>query len=90
MQHECNVSTFGELALCTRTEKEKCNSVYIQNPKNEDVERQLLNNVDVQNDLLDKRVLPSQPVLQQIRQVFTNGTSTMNIALETLNSTRIN
>ena len=40
---------------------------------------QLLNNVDVENDLLDKRVFPSQPLLQQIRQVFTNGTLTLQL-----------
>ena len=32
---------------------------------------QLLNNVDVEKDLSHKSVLPSQPVLQQIPQVFT-------------------
>jgi len=31
----------------------------------------LLNNIDVENVLLHKRVLPSQRVLQQIPQVFT-------------------
>jgi hypothetical protein len=33
----------------------------------------LLNNVVVENHLLYKRILPSQPVLQQVPQLFTKG-----------------
>ena len=91
MQRECNVVAFGELALHTRHGKKRQVTSKIQNRRCR-LSVQLLNNVNVENDLLHKRVLPSQPVLQQIPQVFTKqyfNSSNMNLALETLNLTRI-
>jgi hypothetical protein len=61
MQRECNVDVFGELTLCSKLEKEK---QYIYNRRwRQSV--QLFKNGDVEIDL-NKWVLPSQHILQQI------------------------
>jgi hypothetical protein len=57
MQREYNFFAFRELALYTRLGKKRQVTSKIQKRCHRSM--QLLNNVDVENDLLHKRVLPS-------------------------------
>jgi hypothetical protein len=62
MQRECNVVAFGELTLSTRLKhKHEIDTRYIRSPKSKmSSKRATLEYVDVEKDLLHKRVSPSQ------------------------------
>ena len=60
MQRECNVVAFGELILSTRLKhKHENNTSKVRNQKMSS-KRATLEYVDVEKDLLHKRVSPSQ------------------------------
>jgi len=74
MQRECNVVAFGELILSTRLNKKENDTSKVQNEKMSS-KRATLELVDVDN-LLHKRVLPSQPYFSEYLKSSQTSTST--------------
>ena len=76
MQRECNVVAFGELILSTKLKhKHENDTSKVQNQRcRRSV--QLLEHVDVEKDLLHKRVSPSQPYFSKYLKFSQTSTST--------------